>query len=180
MDRYRMKVRDKIQFGSPLTSSEGPGVPTNGEALTSSFGTQSNLKRRRTDEYEEMGMYPTNKLGNIIYSEPRGYASMKTFLMIRHNPFVYHTEDWKPRGCTMYLPLTEDIMINSRNIEQISFETDQFFLADEKGNYMGAKPGNAIHLWRFDPSTRKLYISRSVLFLKEQDYREVQIQLEAL
>lgn len=41
----------------------------------------------------------------------------------------------------MYLPLLEDVMVNMKNIEQISFEADQFFLADEKGNYVGAKPG---------------------------------------
>lgn len=45
----------------------------------------------------------------------------------------------------MYLPLCEDIMINTHNIEQISFETDQFFLADEKGNYVGAKSGKYWH-----------------------------------
>lgn len=65
----------------------------------------------------------------------------KTFLTVRHNNYIYHTEDWRPKGCTRYIPLHEDIMINTQNIEQISFECDQFFLADEKGNYVGAKPG---------------------------------------
>lgn len=63
------------------------------------------------------------------------------FLTVRHNNYIYHTEDWRPKACTRYVPLHEDIMINTQNIEQISFECDQFFLADEKGNYVGAKPG---------------------------------------
>lgn len=28
--------------------------------------------------------------------------------------------------------------------------------------------GNAIHLWRYDTSTKRLFISQSVLFLREQ------------
>lgn len=80
----------------------------------------------------------------------------------------------------MYLPLAQDIMINTRNVDQLSFENDQFFLADDKGNYIGAKTGNAIHLWRYDTSTKRLFISQSVLFLREQDHREVLDQLEWL
>ncbi|KAH9367025.1 hypothetical protein HPB48_021384 [Haemaphysalis longicornis] len=68
----------------------------------------------------------------------------------------------------MYLPLTQDVMINTRCIDQLSFETDQFFLADGKGNYIGAKSGHAIHMWRYDPASKRLFISQSVLFLREQ------------
>ncbi|KAH7970427.1 hypothetical protein HPB49_006752 [Dermacentor silvarum] len=69
----------------------------------------------------------------------RGARIGRSFLTIRHNASVFHTEEWKPRGCTMYLPLTQDVMINMRCIDQVSFESDQFFLADGKGNYIGAK-----------------------------------------
>ncbi|XP_054714275.1 uncharacterized protein LOC129223919 [Uloborus diversus] len=171
---------DKLNYGLPLMSPENVvGVSTNGEKVDTAY-SQGSLKRPRTEEYSDVGVYSTGKMSQYMYSEGRSYSKSKTFLSIRCNNFVYHTEDWKPKGCTMYLPLREDIMINTQNIEQISFETDQFFLADEKGNYVGAKPGNAIHLWRFDPSTKKLYISRSVLFLKEQDYQDVQFQLDNL
>ncbi|XP_077498866.1 uncharacterized protein LOC144109957 isoform X2 [Amblyomma americanum] len=104
----------------------------------------------------------------------------RSFLTIRHNASVFHTEEWKPRGCTMYVPLTQDVMINTRSIDQLSFESDQFFLADGKGNYIGAKSGHAIHLWRYDSATKRLFISQSVLFLREQDHREVLDQLEYL
>lgn len=40
--------------------------------------------------------------------------------------------------------------------------------------------GNAVHLWRFDPTTRKLYISRSILFLKEQVCLSLYCQTDAL
>lgn len=77
----------------------------------------------------------------FLFSDNVFLILAKMFLTVRHNNYVYHTEDWKPKGCTRYIPLHEDIMINTQNIEQISFECDQFFLADEKGNYVGAKPG---------------------------------------
>jgi len=169
--------------------------------LANSFNG-TGLKRRRTDEggqCEDIAMTSPAKIGSLIITNNERTASCiqqhnasqinvahlknptgKTFLHIQHSPCIYQTEDWKPKGCTMYLPLSEDVMVNTRNIEQISFESDQFFLADEKGNYVGAKPGNAIHLWRFDLATRKLYISRSILFLKEQEYKDIRLQLEVL
>ncbi|PRD29977.1 UNVERIFIED_CONTAM: hypothetical protein NCL1_27794 [Trichonephila clavipes] len=213
----------KLNYSLPLVSSDVVGVPTNGDNVNTTYHTQSSLKRPRTEDYPDIGIYSSNKLSNYICSESRSYSRAKTFLTVRHNSYVYHTEEWKPKGCTMYLPLCEDIMINTQNIEQISFESDQFFLADEKGNYVGAKPvknlkqehlnfkyhnfkcarfncvakmmiysvssieynrfsylGNAVHLWRFDPTSRKLYISRSILFLKDQDYQDVQFQLDNL
>lgn len=140
----------------------------------------SSLKRRRTEDYDEIQMACSAKLSNFVIPQQRSLMPGHSFLHIRHTPFVYQTEDWKPKGCTMYLPLVEDVMVNTRNIEQISFETDQFFLADDKGNYVGAKPGNAIHLWRYDLQSRNLYISRSILFLKEQEFGDIRAQLETM
>nr|XP_042908897.1 uncharacterized protein LOC107443204 isoform X2 [Parasteatoda tepidariorum] len=156
---------EKYNYNLPVLTTDSE-VPTNGDNANSPYHQQTSFKRPRTEDYS-VGMYSTSKL-------------TKNFLSIRHNCYIYHTEDWKPKGCTMYLPLREDIMINTQNIEQISFENDQFFLADEKGNYVGAKPGNAVHFWRFDGSMRKLYISRSILFLKDQDYQDLQVQLDNL
>nr|XP_054920214.1 uncharacterized protein LOC126517480 isoform X3 [Dermacentor andersoni] len=139
-----------------------------------------NHKRRRLggDQQEsladELGMY-SGRLPVPPVCTPaadhhqRGARIGRSFLTIRHNASVFHTEDWKPRGCTMYLPLAQDVMINMRCIDQVSFESDQFFLADGKGNYIGAKSGHAIHLWRYDHSTKRLFISQSVLFLREQE-----------
>ncbi|GIZ02725.1 uncharacterized protein CEXT_805832 [Caerostris extrusa] len=148
---------EKLNYNIPLVSSDVVGVPTNGDNVNTAYHTQGSLKRPRTEDYSEIGMYSSNKLSNYICSDSRSYSRAKTFLTVRHNNYIYHTEEWKPKGCTMYLPLS-----------------------DEKGNYVGAKPGNAVHLWRFDPASRKLYISRSILFLKEQDYQDVQFQLDNL
>uniref|UniRef100_T1IMT6 Uncharacterized protein n=1 Tax=Strigamia maritima TaxID=126957 RepID=T1IMT6_STRMM len=128
------------------------------EVLQNSFNG-TGLKRRRTDDIqcEDIAMTSPTKIGHLIISSNNNEhnrnvnvvsgthlrsSGSKTFLHIQHSSFVFQTEDWKPKGCTMYLPLTEDVMVNTRNIEQVSFENDQFFLADEKGNYVGAKPGD--------------------------------------
>lgn len=104
--------------------------------------------------------------------------SGRTFLTIRPSQYVYQSQEWKCNGVTLYRLLTSDIMINVHRIDQISFESGQFFLASLKGLCTGAKSGHAIHLWRYGAVQRKLYISQSILFLREQDYREALTQLQ--
>ncbi|XP_042145325.1 uncharacterized protein LOC8052984 isoform X2 [Ixodes scapularis] len=163
----------------------GAGCGVNGKLCDGGF-----KRRRLGDTWEGLPPPPTamfqpcpklNTAGLLSPSDPqRSSRAGRSFLTIRHNASVYHTEEWKPRGCTMYLPLSQDVMINTRNVDQLSFENDQFFLADGKGNYIGAKSGNAIHFWRYDTSTKRLFISQSILFLREQDHREALEQLEWL
>lgn len=100
------------------------------------------------------------------------------FLAIRHSASVFQTEELKPRGCTLYHPLMNDMMINVLSVDQLSFESGQFFLADAKGYYTGAKSGHAIHLWRYSNVSKRLFVSQSVLFLKEEDYMGVLQQLD--
>ncbi|KAH6928640.1 hypothetical protein HPB50_018161 [Hyalomma asiaticum] len=100
------------------------------------------------------------------------------FLAIRHSASVFQTEEWKAGGNTLYRPLTNDMMINALSVDQLSFESGQFFLANAKGNYSGAKSGHAIHFWRYNNVSKRLFVSQSVLFLKEEDYMGVLEQLE--
>ncbi|GIZ02723.1 uncharacterized protein CEXT_805831 [Caerostris extrusa] len=144
---------EKLNYNIPLVSSDVVGVPTNGDNVNTAYHTQGSLKRPRTEDYSEIGMYSSNKLSNYICSDSRSYSRAKTFLTVRHNNYIYHTEEWKPKGCTMKLCWCKTWF-----------------------SYLG----NAVHLWRFDPASRKLYISRSILFLKEQDYQDVQFQLDNL
>ncbi|XP_075550631.1 uncharacterized protein LOC142584361 [Dermacentor variabilis] len=100
------------------------------------------------------------------------------FLAIRHSKSVFQTEEWKPRGRSLYKPLTNDMMINALSVDQLSFESGQFFLADGTGNYAGAKSGHAIHFWRYNNVEKRLFVSQSVFFLNEEDYTGVLEQLE--
>ena len=57
---------------------------------------------------------------------------------------IYHSENVKPKGETMYRPLAEDILINMNNIEQVSFGKGTFFLGDFSGNYVRTGQGKQI------------------------------------
>ncbi|KAK3783347.1 hypothetical protein RRG08_044353 [Elysia crispata] len=93
---------------------------------------------------------------------------------------VYHTEEWLPCGSTLFSPLTEDIMVNTQNIEQFSSTHGQFCVSDESGQYSTTLTGQVLHLWRFCPKKQKLFISRSFLFQKYQDFLQVQQVLQQL
>lgn len=95
------------------------------------------------------------------------------YLTIRRGAYVYQTEDWQPMSMTLYIPLEQDIMINTRTINQLSYESNYFFIGDSYGNYRGTKSGNAVHLWRLDFTTKKLYIAQSILFIRDQDFKHV-------
>ena len=55
---------------------------------------------------------------------------------------VYHTEEWLPCGSTLFSPLTEDIMVNTQNIEQFSSTHGQFCVSDESGQYSTTLTGD--------------------------------------
>ena len=57
---------------------------------------------------------------------------------------VFHTEEWRERQTPMYLPVTENLLINTANIEQLSFTAGSWFLADETGNYCGSQEGKGL------------------------------------
>uniref|UniRef100_A0A0B7A6H3 Uncharacterized protein n=1 Tax=Arion vulgaris TaxID=1028688 RepID=A0A0B7A6H3_9EUPU len=93
---------------------------------------------------------------------------------------VFHTEDWSPSGSTLFSPLTEDLMINTRNIEQFSCSQGNFFVAGQDGVYSKTISGEVLHLWRFCPQKRKLFISRSFLFKNVQDFNHLRQMLQGL
>ena len=47
----------------------------------------------------------------------------------------------------MFSHIKYDTLVNTKNIEQFSFRSGTFFLADKKGNYCGSQHGHAILLW---------------------------------
>ncbi|RUS83858.1 hypothetical protein EGW08_008399 [Elysia chlorotica] len=98
----------------------------------------------------------------------------------KNNNSVYHTEEWLPCGSTLFSPLTEDIMVNTQNIEQFSSSSGQYFVSDERGQYSATLTGQVLHLWRFCPTKQKLFISRSFLFQEHQDFLQVQQFLQQL
>ncbi|GFN94093.1 hypothetical protein PoB_002059900 [Plakobranchus ocellatus] len=59
---------------------------------------------------------------------------------------IFHTEEWIPSGSTLFFPLTEDIMFNTRNIEQFTSSHGQFFVADQNGQYSKTLTDTSVNL----------------------------------
>ena len=57
---------------------------------------------------------------------------------------VFQTEDWEQSGSALFLPITEDVMVNTRHIEQFSVATGNFFVAGCDGQYARTLPGDAL------------------------------------
>ena len=102
----------------------------------------------------------------------------RNFVKIPASENIFHTEEWKDKQTTLYDPLTEDIMVNMQNIEQISFGSGSFFIADDTGNYCGNREGHIINFWRFSDQERRLFICRTFLVCEVQAYAFIRRQLD--
>jgi hypothetical protein len=65
----------------------------------------------------------------------------RNFIKVPRTESVYQSEEWKCKQTTLYQPLTQDIMINMARVEQLSFASGTYFIADESGQYCGSKEG---------------------------------------
>ena len=81
---------------------------------------------------------------------------------------MFESQDCTDVSTTLFCPITHDVMINLRSIEQLSFATGVFFVADESGVYQRKAEGCTINLWRYSESERRIYISRSLLITDPQ------------
>ena len=82
------------------------------------------------------------KVKNLILSELYfDFFAGRNFIPIAASPATFHTEDVKQRNETMYIPLTDDVLVNVRTIEQISYDAGGFFIGDHKGNYVRNSQG---------------------------------------
>ncbi|XP_014663293.1 PREDICTED: uncharacterized protein LOC106805994 isoform X2 [Priapulus caudatus] len=97
----------------------------------------TSVKRRRVEEEREMNGTMSNN--NTVGEQPS--ARCRNFLRLARNPCVLQSEQWKPGYETLYTPLQEDVMINLRHTEQISFSSGCFFIADMAGNYLKKDSG---------------------------------------
>ena len=66
----------------------------------------------------------------------------RTFLPLRSNPHIFYCDECTAARSPVYRPLVEDIMINVRKYDQISFLTaGVYFIADTTGDYAGNRNG---------------------------------------
>ncbi|BFY99210.1 hypothetical protein BsWGS_02250 [Bradybaena similaris] len=142
-------------------------------------------KRRISDSVD--AVHVDGELENGYYNSIRNchvieQATNRHFLQLQcmDCETIFHTEDWNSSGSTMFSPVTEDLMINTRNIEQFSCSRGNFFVAGVDGVYSKTISGEVLHLWRFCPQKGKLFISRSFLFKNAQDFHQVRQVLQRL
>ena len=110
---------------------------------------------------------PTRFQGLTNNNEMTTPAS-KHFLRLPGNGGVYESQDCTDVTTTLFSPLQHDVMINLRSIEQLSFATGVFFVADASGVYERKAEGCIVNLWRYNESERRIYISRSLLITDQQ------------
>ncbi|XP_041475646.1 uncharacterized protein LOC121424113 [Lytechinus variegatus] len=168
--RHRCKV--------PISSSRRPdgdmalqdmeGVLHNG-MTSGSCGMARKRLRMDVDQENE-----TEQLKRIIAVRGRN------FIPISASNTTFHTEDVKQRSETIYLPLTDDVLVNMRSAEQISYGTGDYFIGDLRGNYTRKSQGYVVNLWRYSEANQKLFISRSFLFTNVMDFVQLKEVLENL
>ena len=88
----------------------------------------------------------------IHFSPPPG----RNFLPIKGSASVFQSEVVKPKGETMYRPLTEDLLINMRHIEQVSFGMGVYFIGDHRGNYVRSDQGKGQGRISFEISSKTI------------------------
>ncbi|KAK7508352.1 hypothetical protein BaRGS_00000591 [Batillaria attramentaria] len=104
----------------------------------------------------------------------------RQFMAIHKSGSVFQTEEWRSADTALFQPVTEDLMVNIRKVDQISCTDGNYFVADCSGKYSRTVQGKVLHLWRFDKTHRKLFISRSFLFTSIPEYLAVQRFLQQI
>ena len=61
----------------------------------------------------------------------------------------------------VYIPLQNNILLNTKAYTEILFRTDQFFLADKEGHYEQTVEATAIDFLMHSPTERCMYVARS-------------------
>lgn len=177
-----MDVETEISFLSSSSSQNG--------------FTTACVKRQRTeerDEHDDLNLsrddfHRLNENGCLFHKGTNIHTeywtsaspSRKKFLHIGANGLVYESEDFLPKGETLYKPLQEDVIVNTRNIEQFTFTNGSFFIGDESSRFNRTVQGISLNMWRFDNQAKKLYISRSFVFTRVQEVQNIKRFLEAM
>ena len=70
------------------------------------------------------------------------------FLTIPRSTSVFQTEVWHSADSALFLPLTEDLLVNVHKVDQISCTDGHYFVADDSGKYARTLAGDACLLVR--------------------------------
>ena len=92
------------------------------------------IKRRRCDQEGGMDQNSSQEAAvSAGFWQDRSCA--RRFLPIHASDYIFHSENFQPKGETMYTPLREDTLVNTQNIEQFTFTQGSFFIGDEESRF---------------------------------------------
>lgn len=121
-----------------------------------------------------------------VYHKPYSDSSKRqriegrSFIPVKSSSNTFHSEDVKAEGHTLYGPLSDDTLLNVRNLEQITFGSGTFHIGNRNGAFVRNSEGYTIMLWKFDESARKLFVCRSILFTDRDEYWAVRSRMELM
>ncbi|PIK41004.1 hypothetical protein BSL78_22158 [Apostichopus japonicus] len=119
------------------------------------------------------------QMNGPTYSGTAQYSG-RSFIPILTSSNTFHSEDVKVEGHTLYKPLTDDTLLNVRNVEQITFASGMFHIGNRNGAFERNCEGFAIMLWKYADSSNRLFVSRSILFTNRDEYWAVRCRLELM
>ena len=124
-------------------------------------------KRPRTDDDQHRnpansrdGCHKHSTENGLFFRGPENYYSSASrccqrLLTIHASGLVFESDDFRPKGETLYTPLQADVIINTRNIEQFTFTNGSFFIGDESSRFSRTVQGIFIYLYpMYEYSTR--------------------------
>lgn len=83
-------ILDKLNYNIPLMSPESV-LSSNGDNISSAYN-QGSIKRPRTEDYSDVGLYQSSKPTNYLCSENRSYSRSKNLLiyytLCAHNIYI--------------------------------------------------------------------------------------------
>ena len=113
---------------------------------SANIGQVSNRKRLRTEDLHDNACEEPeiNMITNQLHGANgfNNHANVfkpccvsRRFLPIAAGEHVFQSEDCKPKGETLYIPVLDDTLLNLQNIEQITVTKGSFFLGDETSRF---------------------------------------------
>ena len=136
------------------------------------FGLSKKRKTNASIQFLDDNNNNNNNTNTTIVHQQQT-TTRKDFLFLSADMGLYHLDHLpdlpyspsskKQNSNMVYIPLKNNIMINMKSYNEISFRTDQFFLGDDKAQYEKTVTATAIDFLMHCPDVKRLYVARSVV-----------------
>lgn len=83
----------------------------------------------------------TFSLDDKNYHDCYKTSASRWFILIEACKGIYESEVYSQRDETLYIPIRCNVLINMKNIEQITFGSGNYFIGDLEGHFTGTVQG---------------------------------------